>query len=197
MYPPSDDTFFMVEAISKYCEELKSAPSLNIAEIGSGSGMISACVLKKLKELEIPATLKTTDKNPIATECTKNVLKKFFPNASTSYTCNFLDSIKDKQDIIIFNPPYVVTEDEEEMEGNGISISWAGGENGREVIDEVLVEIPKHLKENGVFFLCGIEENDPEGIIKLAKKFDLFGEIVLYKHAGIERLWVIKFKWEA
>jgi hypothetical protein len=35
-----------------------------------------------------------------------------------------------KVDLLLFNPPYVATP-REEMEGSGISISWAGGVDGR------------------------------------------------------------------
>lgn len=38
-------------------------------------------------------------------------------------------------DVIIFNPPYVETEDEETLIA-GISQSWAGGTKGRKVLDE-------------------------------------------------------------
>ena len=39
--------------------------------------------------------------------------------------------------IQVFNPPYVLTPDEE-VHRNGIARAWAGGRNGRRVIDRVL-----------------------------------------------------------
>jgi len=45
-------------------------------------------------------------------------------------------------DLIIFNPPYVSTTDEELKEAKddkGVSASWAGGEDGAQVIKEFIV----------------------------------------------------------
>ncbi len=42
-----------------------------------------------------------------------------------------------KVDILLFNPPYVPTESDEVC-GNGIEASWAGGVDGREVIDRFI-----------------------------------------------------------
>ncbi len=49
-------------------------------------------------------------------------------------------------DLLLFNPPYVVTPPEE-MEGCGISISWAGGRDGRQVIDRFLPQVSLPLNE--------------------------------------------------
>lgn len=40
-------------------------------------------------------------------------------------------------DVILFNPPYVPTPDEE-ISGCGIEASWAGGTDGRVIIDRSL-----------------------------------------------------------
>ena len=83
-----------------------------------------------------------TDKNPDAVRTGKRLLNHFFPGevaselrvATKTVQTSFADSLKleGQVNILLFNPPYVVTPPDE-MEGSGISISWAGGKRGREV----------------------------------------------------------------
>jgi release factor glutamine methyltransferase len=67
-----------------------------------------------------------------------------------------------KYDVVIFNPPYVVTSKDElsdAQEKKGIEASWAGGEDGTEVLLQVIPQIKKILSEKGVFYLLLIQEN--------------------------------------
>ena len=90
-----------------------------------------------------------TDKNPDAVRVTKRVLNHFFPSVEASRVrigngkvkistkivqTSFADCLvlEGQVNVLLFNPPYVVTPPDE-MEGCGISISWAGGKRGREV----------------------------------------------------------------
>jgi len=291
VYPPSDDTFLMILALYEHLKTWDNTTlhnSINscevpiftyrVLEIGSGSGMISAFVLRTLLRKCFSCNLEIycTDKNPLAVICTfdsiledlrenfgldasmgegdltaescgkdgstrrsivcdiiltegnETVKVKIQEKHSSLLTCGKrigtirvicvetsfageLDLSGDAVDLLIFNPPYVVTEDPLEMVGCGISISWAGGKNGREIIDDFIPHVKELLLDRGkegtkdiqekakkrkpnAFFLCGIWENDPENIILLARRdHSLKGHIVKDEECGIERLWVIRF----
>lgn len=59
----------------------------------------------------------------------------------TSLVNGFLPRLEGLVDVLCFNPPYVVTTPEE-VGSHGIEASWAGGIDGRQVIDEFLPFVP-------------------------------------------------------
>jgi release factor glutamine methyltransferase len=72
-------------------------------------------------------------------------------------------------DVIIFNPPYVPTPDEE-VSGNDIEASWAGGVNGRRVIDRALPQIAQLLsRPRGVCYMITVDDNKPEELASILK----------------------------
>lgn len=83
----------------------------------------------------------TTDINSYACKITRetavrNKVKSVEP-INTSLVQGLLPRFKNSVDILCFNPPYVVTT-HEEVGSMGIEAAWAGGIDGREVIDELL-----------------------------------------------------------
>jgi release factor glutamine methyltransferase len=83
----------------------------------------------------------TTDINEFACQTTRqtgfqNNIKHIEP-IRTSLVNGILPRLQNQIDILCFNPPYVVTT-HEEVGSLGIEAAWAGGIDGREVIDELL-----------------------------------------------------------
>ena len=72
---------------------------------------------------------------------------------------------------LLNEPQYVPTPDDE-VSGNGIEASWAGGEKGRRVTDRAIPQIAHLLSENGVCYMITVDDNEPEDI---AQKFRTLG----------------------
>ncbi len=82
-----------------------------------------------------------------------------------------------------------------EVGGTGISAAWAGGRDGREVLDRLLPRIPALLSARGVVYLLVLEEN-----IKAGQPDSLWTALpglaatrLLARRAGPEHLSVLRF----
>ena len=56
-------------------------------------------------------------------------------------------------DVLLFNPPYVPTPDEE-VRGCDIEAAWAGGADGRRVIDKFLPKLKVMFSTSSCFMPC-------------------------------------------
>lgn len=161
-------------------------------EVGAGSGVVSTF----LASIVGPSSLYIcTDINPIAASCTLEtaVLNKVHIHpVITDLVTGLLPRLNGKVDLLLFNPPYVVTPSEE-VESHGIEAAWAGGKNGREVMDRLFPLVPDLLSTGGLFYLVTIKENNPDEILETMKKYGLRGTRVLSRQAGRETLTILKF----
>ena len=57
---------------------------------------------------------------------------------------NVLTRLAGQVDVLLFNPPYVPS-DESEMQGRDLSRAWAGGVDGRQVLDQLLPNVAVRL----------------------------------------------------
>ena len=71
--------------------------------------------------------------------------------------------LRQQVDLLLFNPPYVPTPDEEIGLGDVLAAAWAGGWKGRRVVDRFLPLVPQLLSPQGQLFLIAVRENEPEG----------------------------------
>lgn len=111
----------------------------------------------------------------------------------TSFTSAFAQRLP--VDILLFNPPYVPTPDDE-LHQTDIIASWAGGKDGRVVIDELLPQVQHILSSKGVFYMIAMKENKPQEIMHIMAQASLgkfVSKIVASHNKRGENLFVIKF----
>jgi HemK-related putative methylase len=120
VYPPSEDTFLLEDALRSIRESAEI-----IVEVGSGSGYVS----RVLREIYPQAFIVSTD---ISLEAAKASSTRDM-NGDT-YRMDMLSALR-RVDMAVFNPPYLPSE-RHYLEGCGVDRSWAGGVDGREVIDQ-------------------------------------------------------------
>ena len=72
-------------------------------------------------------------------------------------------SLRGKVDLLLCNPPYVAT-DEEEVGGLGISAAWAGGQRGLGVTKAVVDQLGDVLSPSGLAFIVLEQCNKPDQV---------------------------------
>ncbi|KAK7076809.1 HemK methyltransferase member 2 [Halocaridina rubra] len=192
IYEPSEDTFLLIDALEKDLDLiLKLEPKLCV-EVGSGSGVVISALGSAVGS---SCRYVSTDINPRACIITEETGRRNGITVDTFCT-NLVDSIinevKEKVDVLLFNPPYVVTPSEEVGKGD-LEYTWAGGEHGREVIDKFLPCVSTLLSHNGVFYLLLLKENDPADIENEMARQGFACTLVLSRKAGSENLFVLRF----
>jgi release factor glutamine methyltransferase len=202
VYEPAEDTYLLIDGIQldvSTSENLKST-IYQALEIGCGSGVPIVYLGTLLKQDEKETAIcYATDINPIALRtaqktASENGLKRF-----EAIQCDLGSAIlphhEGKMDVVIFNPPYVPTPDEE-VSGNGIEASWAGGTNGRIVVDRAIPQIAQLLsRPHGVCYLITVDDNEPEKMAEIFWKLGLAMEPFVRRRACNEYLTVQKLTW--
>ncbi|KAI8929287.1 S-adenosyl-L-methionine-dependent methyltransferase [Entophlyctis helioformis] len=194
VYEPAEDTFLLLDALEADAGTLKAMSPTVCLEVGSGSGCVSTFLASLLGPSS--ALFLATDINAFAAGVSAKTAAH--NNATvdpvvTSFADGLIGRIAHSVDVLLFNPPYVVT-GSDEVGSRGIEAAWAGGIDGREVIDAFMPLVPQLLSAQGLFYLVLIKENRPEEIMQHMR--DLYGmpsETVLRRRAGYEGLSIVRF----
>lgn len=182
VYEPAEDSFLLADAALK-----EAKPGMLILEIGTGSGFVSAVLLANLKEINLVAT----EINPHAARCAKT-------NGVEVIRTDLFRGIKSKNsetlfDIILFNPPYLPTSEEEKVPG-WLNYAFDGGISGRETLNRFLDEVRDYLKPGGEILVL-ISSITGLGVVK--EKMEKLGfkvNVVARKKVSFEELMVVRGK---
>lgn len=202
VYEPAEDTFLFLDALELELKYLNGLNPLLALEIGSGSGLVITFLAKHLSELNKQTKFYAIDINQHACKATKlisieNNCDVNVINGDLLFAINNNISNEGLFDIIMFNAPYVVTDTCEisikNSNFNHICTSWAGGIDGREIMDRLFPLIPKLLTKAGVFYLVCIKPNKIDEIENIFTNLGFKMIVLLNRKTSIENLFVLKF----
>ena len=160
VYLPSDDTFLLLEHLNVNKNDM-------VLDLCTGCGILGIIAAEKAYKVIC------SDISPIAVECTKeNIKNNGLDNKVEVRQGDLFDPIKnsEKFDLILFNPPYLPSEDLDEKK-DWLHKAWNGGKNGRDLIDRFLNKFDIFLKTDGrVQMIQTSLSNYPETVKILQKR---------------------------
>jgi len=134
VYHPSEDTELIAKHIPKDLNDKK------VLDIGCGSGALA--VTSALADGNVLAI----DINEAALEYTKEVSGSL--NIETRKS-DLFESITEKFDLILFNPPYLPEGEDDEHLNEEEHYALVSGPKGRDLIERFLKQFKKYLNPNG------------------------------------------------
>jgi release factor glutamine methyltransferase len=94
--------------------------------------------------------------------------------------------------LILFNAPYLPSEPDEEE--NWIGKAWAGGQNGRKVVDRFIMDAPNFLADGGRILLVQSSLTDINRTIEMFSELELRAAVVSEVKVAFENIVLIEAK---
>ena len=157
---PRLDTEILVDCICRYVEENYDVQDeISMLEMGIGSGVIIIAILKRLEKYK-KIIIDGIDISEGAIEVAKkNIIRYGLENKVNIVIKDILtEDIQQKYDIIYSNPPYLTSDEMNEISEDvkkEPSLALYGGEDGLDYYRKIIGGVSKNnnLKENGKLFL--------------------------------------------
>jgi len=173
IYTPREDSFLLEREVRKY------AKGKVFLDLGAGSG-IQAKAAKSAKAKTI-----------LCVDINKEALKELKQQGFKIKKSNLFSNIKEKFDLIAFNPPYLPEDKREDKESKIIT---TGGKRGDEIIIKFLKQAKKHLNKNGIILLVISSLTPKDKILKTLGKNSQKYEIIASEKFFFETLEVWKIE---
>jgi release factor glutamine methyltransferase len=212
IYEPAEDSYLLLDTLSSTSQKAffrdhfatvtkdgQVSSALSVLEVGTGSGVVLAFAIANAAEIfgRTDVGALGVDLNPFAcraTAKTSNVAIKD-TRATGGGAGMFLDSLGSDLtsalragtvDVLIFNPPYVPTEElpaqqvpdplssaaavtssaRFERDSHLLALSYAGGQDGMETTNRLLAQLPQILSARGVAYVLLCAQNRPEQVME-------------------------------
>ena len=178
VYIPAEDSYLLAENL-----EIKSGQS--VLEIGTGSGIV-AMYASRLTD-KVTATDINFDAITLAES---NFKANNIDNIELLFG-NLFEPVKNRKfDVILFNTPYLPTEEGEVLDDT-INYAFDGGLNGRKVIVLFLNKVTNHLNDGGIVQLIQSSLSDNDETLNKLDELGFIAEIAKKEHYFFEDIVLI------
>ena len=178
VYIPAEDSYLLAENL-----EIEYGKS--VLEIGTGSGIVAMYASKLTDKVTV------TDINFDAIQLAESNFKANNIDNVELLFGHLFEPVKDRKfDVILFNTPYLPTEEGEVIEDN-LNYAFDGGLNGRKVIDLFLNEVKNHLNDGGIVQLIQSSLSDNDETLNKLDELGFIAEIAKKEHYFFEDIVLI------
>ena len=182
VYEPAEDSFLLAEKMTVTEDDA-------VLDMGTGCGILAVLAAEKAKRVL------AVDINPHAIECAiKNAEMNGVKERIEFRNGDLFQPIKPNESfsLILFNSPYLPSEPDEERSWTGKA--WAGGSNGRKVIDRFVMNVPNFLAAGGRIQLVQSSLSDVDRTLKMFSERSLRAMVVAQVKVAFERIVLVEAK---
>jgi release factor glutamine methyltransferase len=178
VYVPAEDSYLLAD-------NLEIKPNQSVLEIGTGSGIVAMYASRLTEDVTV------TDINFDACELAReNFEANGIENIEILFG-NMFEPVEDRKfDVILFNTPYLPTEEGEVLDDT-INYAFDGGLNGRKVIDVFLNEVGNHLNDGGIVQMIQSSLSGNEETLDRFDELGFIAEIKASEHFFFEDITLI------
>ena len=182
VYEPAEDSFLLAEKMNVTEDDA-------VLDMGTGCGILAVLAAEKAKNVV------SIDINPYAIDCAvKNAEMNGVKERIEFRNGDLFQPIKPNESfsLILFNAPYLPSEPDEERSWKGKA--WAGGSNGRKVIDRFVMNVPNFLAAGGRIQLVQSSLSDVDRTLKMFSERNLRAMVVAQVKVAFERIVLVEAK---
>jgi release factor glutamine methyltransferase len=182
VYEPAEDTFLIADRMEVTEDDA-------VLDVGTGCGILAVLAAKKAKSVV------AVDLNPYAIECASRNAETYGVKERIEFRHGDLfESIKKDEHfgLILFNSPYLPSEPDEEQ--SWIGKAWAGGPNGRQVIDRFIADAPRWLADKGRILLVQSSLSDVNRTLEMFNERNLRAMVVAQVKVPFESIVLVEAK---
>jgi len=182
VYEPAEDSFLLAENMKITKEDI-------VLDMGTGCGILAILAAQKTKKVM------AFDINPYAIDCATKNAEINCINEKIEFRIGDLfqpTRLSEKFSVILFNSPYLPSEQDEEK--SWIGKAWAGGLNGRKVIDRFIINSPKVLTENGKILLIQSSLSDIDKTLEMFSEKKLLARVIAKVKVPFEDIVLVEAK---
>ncbi len=182
VYEPAEDTFLLAEKMTATEDD-------TVLDMGTGCGILAVLAAEKAK------SVLAVDINPYAIECaSRNAETNGVKERIEFRHGDLFQSIKENESfsLMLFNAPYLPSEPDEEK--SWIGKAWAGGRNGRKIVDQFIMDAPNFLAAGGRIQLVQSSLSDINKTIEMFSERNLRATVVAQVKVAFESIVLVEAK---